>query len=384
MCYRLNHQTIGEYQLLPARIIMLVDLDYFFAQCEELKNPSLKEKPVVVCVYSGRTEESGAVSTANYVARKYGVKSGMPIYLAKKKLENVDAAFLPVDDEFYEETSDKVMKLLRGYADIFEQVGIDEAYLDVTRRTAESYQAARDLASEIKSSMRNRLGLTCSIGVGPNKLVAKIAADENKPDGLTVIEPDQVNNFLQPFPVDRLLGVGAKTAEKMRLMGICSISDLAKYDIQKLISTFGKNLGTYFHNASLGIDNEPVREKGEADSLSRIATLRQDTHDVGPIIEKTDELCTDLHANIIEQNVTFKSISIIAIAKDLSLYSRSRTLESPTNSLEVMKKTVGELFGRFLSENAFEIRRVGVKLSGFSEIEKAQKQITSFFPNTTE
>src|SRR4030067_981893 len=246
------------------------------------------------------------------------------------------------------------MKLLRGYADIFEQVGIDEAYLDVTRRTAESYQAARDLASETKNSMRNRLGLTCSIGVGPNKLVAKIAADENKPDGLTVIEPDQVNNFLQPFPVDRLLGVGAKTAEKMRLMGICSISDLAKYDIQKLISTFGKNLGTYFHNASLGIDNEPVREKGEADSLSRIVTLRQDTHDVGPIIEKTDELCTDLHANIIEQNVTFKSISIIAIAKDLSLYSRSRTLESPTNSLEVMKKTVGELFGRFMSEKAFE------------------------------
>jgi DNA polymerase IV (DinB-like DNA polymerase) len=362
---------------------MLVDLDYFFAQCEELKNPSLKEKPVVVCVFSGRTEESGAVSTANYVARKHGVKSGMPIYLAKKKLENFDAAFLPVDDKFYEEASDKIMKLLRGYADIFEQVGIDEAYLDVTRRAAGSFQAVAELAKEIKNSIRNRLGLTCSIGVGPNKLIAKIAADENKPDGLTIIEPDQVNSFLQPFPVDRLLGVGAKTAEKMRLMGICTISDLAKHDIQKLISAFGKNLGTYFHNASLGIDNEPVREKGEAGSLSRIATLRQDTHDLGPIIEKTDEFCTDLHANIIEQNATFKSINIIVIAKDLSLYSRSRTLETPTNSLEVMKKIVGELFERFLSENAFEIRRVGVRLSGLSEMEKSQKQITNFFPNTT-
>src|SRR4030066_504028 len=119
MCYRLDHQTIGEYQLLPARIIMLVDLDYFFAQCEELKNPSLKEKPVVVCVYSGRTEESGAVSTANYVARKYGVKSGMPIFLAKRKLEGVDAVFLPVDHEYYEQVSDAVRQVLKGEADVF-------------------------------------------------------------------------------------------------------------------------------------------------------------------------------------------------------------------------------------------------------------------------
>jgi DNA polymerase IV (DinB-like DNA polymerase) len=358
---------------------MLVDLDYFFAQCEELRTPSLKEKPVVVCVYSGRSEDSGAVSTANYVARKFGVKSGMPIYLAKKKLENVDAAFLPVDDKLYEETSNKVMELLRDNADVFEQVGIDEAYLDVTRRTAESYQVARDLASEIKASMRNRLGLTCSVGVGPNKLVAKIAADENKPDGLTVVEPGQVKNFLELLPVGRLIGVGSKTAEKMRSIGICSISDLARYDVQKLISTFGKNIGTYFHNASLGIDNEPVREKGEAESLSRIATLKLDTRDVDIILEKTDELCADLHANIIEQNVTFKSVGIIAIAKDLSLYSRSRTLESPTNSLDVMKTIVKELLERFFSENELEIRRVGVKLSGLSGIEKSQKQITSFF-----
>lgn len=361
------------------RVIMLVDLDYFYAQCEELRNPSLRDKPVVVCVYSGRTEESGAVSTANYVARKYCVKSGMPIYLAKKKLENVDAAFLPVDDRLYADTSNKVMRILRDFADEFEQVGIDEAYLDVTKRTDGSFQDAKNLAGSIKNELRNQLGLTCSIGVGPNKLVAKIAADEKKPDGLTIVEPDQVKGFLRPLPANRLLGVGTKTVEKMQSMGICTIADLAENDVQKLISTFGKNLGMYFHNASLGVDNEPVREKGEAESLSRIATLKQDSHDLSVILEKTDELCLDLHSNVIEQKLTFRSVSIVVIAKNLSVYSRSRTLDNSTNSLEIMKKTVGELFKRFLTENPVEIRRVGVKLSVFSSMEKNQKQITGFF-----
>src|SRR4030042_2406790 len=116
------------------RVIMLVDLDYFFAQCEELRNPALKDKPVVVGVYSGRTADSGAVSTANYVARKFGVKSGIPIFLAKKRLEGAEAVFLPVDHQFYEQISNRVMQALRGYVDSFEQVGIDEAYLDVTQK----------------------------------------------------------------------------------------------------------------------------------------------------------------------------------------------------------------------------------------------------------
>lgn len=117
---------------------MLVDLDYFFAQCEELRNPALKDKPVVIGLYSGRTEDSGAVSTANYLARKYGVKSGIPLFLAKKRLEGTKAVFLPVDHEFYQQISDKIMHALRGYGDSFEQVGIDEAYLDVTQRFKEA------------------------------------------------------------------------------------------------------------------------------------------------------------------------------------------------------------------------------------------------------
>jgi DNA polymerase IV (DinB-like DNA polymerase) len=363
---------------LPTRVIMLVDLDYFFAQCEELRNPSLRDKPVVVCVYSGRGQNSGAVSTANYIARKYGVKSGMPIFLAKKRLENVDAAFLPVDYQFYEEASEKVMDVLKTYADQFEQVGIDEAYLDVTKRVHGSFEDATMLAETMKTQVRNVQKLTCSIGVGPNKLVAKIAADEKKPDGLTVIVPEQVIDFLAQLPVNRLVGVGAKTLEKMQTLGINKVGDLAEYDVQRLISVFGKTLATYFHNASLGINNEPVQQRGEAESVSRIATLKQNTRDLAAILEETDRLCSDVHDRIMAEELTFKTVSIIAITIDMKVHTRSRTLENPSNSLELMKRAVAELFGKFESEAQLETRRVGVKVSNLSAMRKSQRQITSF------
>jgi DNA polymerase IV (DinB-like DNA polymerase) len=361
---------------------MLVDLDYFFAQCEELRNPSLKEKPVVICVFSGRSEDSGAVSTANYVARRYGVTSGMPIFLAKKRLENVDASFLPVDDQFYEEVSRRVMKVLKGFADEFEQVGIDEAFLDVSKRTQADFRNGEELAQRIKCELLSQEKLTCSVGVGPNKLIAKIAADEKKPDGLTVISLDQVVNFLEPLPVNRLIGVGTKTLERMKTMSINTIGDLAKYDIQRLIAVFGRTLGVYFHNASLGIDNEPVQERGEAESISRIATLKQNTRDLNVIMNDANELCNDLHTRVVNEKLTFKTVGIIAITADINPHTRSKTLDSPSNSLELMKKTVQELFENFLDESEIDLRRVGVKLSNLSTAEKNQVQITRFFEAT--
>lgn len=361
---------------------MLVDLDYFFAQCEELRNPSLREKPVVICVFSGRSEDSGAVSTANYVARKYGVRSGMPIFLAKKRLENVDAAFLPVDDQFYEEVSQRVMKVLKGFADEFEQVGIDEAFLDVSKRTQADFRNGEELAGKIKSELFNQEKLTCSVGVGPKKLIAKIAADEKKPDGLTVISPDQVVNFLDPLPVNRMIGVGTKTLEKMKTMSINTIGDLAKYDVQRLTAVFGKTLGVYFHNASLGIDNELVQERGETESISRIATLKQNTRELNVIMNDAIELCKDLHTRVINERLTFKTVGIIAITADINTHSRSKTLDSPSNSLELMKKTVQELFENFLDESEIDLRRVGVKLSNLSTADKNQAQITRFFEAT--
>ena len=368
---------IREVATLQARVIMLVDLDYFFAQCEERRNPSLKDKPVVVCVYSGRSEDSGAVSTANYIARKYGVTSGIPIFLAKKKLKK-DAVFLPMDHEFYEEVSGKIMRILRSHADFFEQVGIDEAYLDVSQKVKGSFEEAKELAQKIKEEVKAQQKLTCSIGIGPNKLVAKIAADIQKPDGLTIVKHEQVESFLSPLPVSCLIGVGRKTKKKMQTLGIRTIGDLAKYDVQRLIEIFGKKLGTYFHNASIGEDYELVRESGEVESISRISTLKEDTRDLKIILEKTKQLCDEVHAKLVQRELGFKSVGIVAVMTDMSVRSRSRTFENPTNELEVLKKTVKELFEKFLNESELEARRVGVKVSNFVKEQERQKQITNF------
>ncbi|MGD0979831.1 MAG: DNA polymerase IV [Candidatus Bathyarchaeia archaeon] len=363
---------------MQSRVVMLVDLDYFFAQCEELRNPAIRDRPVVVCVYSGRTEDSGAVSTANYIAREYGVKSGMPIFTAKKKLESANAFFLPVDYVFYEEISGKVMDTLKGFADRFEQVGIDEAYLDVTQRVNGSFEEGRKLAESVKSEVLRQQKLTCSIGVAPNKLVAKIAADTKKPDGLTVVMPEQVTVFLAPLPVSRLIGVGTKTRERMQALGINTIFDLSNYDMQKLIAVFGKTLATYFHNASLGMDEEPVQERGEATSISRISTLKHDSRVLSFILEKTDQLCNEIHATIAKDRLEYKTVGIIVITTDMSIHTRSKTLETPTDSLEALKGTVKELLEKFLDQTGSEARRIGVKISNFAKEQKNQTQLTSF------
>ncbi|MBM5804584.1 MAG: DNA polymerase IV [Candidatus Verstraetearchaeota archaeon] len=364
---------------LQTRVVMLVDLDYFFAQVEERRNPSIRDKPVVVCVYSGRTEESGVVSTANYIARRFGVRSGMPIILAKKRLKGVEAVFLPVDHDYYEEVSERVTTILRGNADDFERVGIDEAYLEVSRRVEGDFGRAAALAQLIKGEVRDREGLTCSVGVGPNKVVAKIAADAKKPDGLTVVRPGEVVPFLSPLPADSLIGVGKKTAERLEALGVKTIGDLANYDVQRLIECFGKSLGTYLHNASNGIDDEPVQERGEAESISRIATLKEDTLDLRGIIEVTDRLCKEIHESLVQRGLSFKSVGIVAVMKDLSIRTRSRTLESPTDDVGVLRGAVKELFERFLGESEIEARRVGVRVSGLVKGMETQRRLTSFF-----
>jgi len=363
---------------MQPRVVMLVDLDYFYAQCEEKRNPAIKDKPVVVCMFSGRSEDSGAVATANYVARKYGVKSGIPIFMAKKKLEGVDSVFLPADFELYEQVSGNIMAILKGYADSFEQVGIDEAFLDVTQRVSGSFEIARELALKIKGDLKAREGITGSVGVGPNKLLAKIASDVQKPDGFTVVKPEDVQIFLDPLPVDRLLGVGKKTVEKMQTLSIKTVGDLRRFDVQRLIEVFGRSLGIYFHNAATGIDDDPVQERGEAESFSRIATLKEDTHDLNTIVEKANTLCEDVHATLIQHGYSFKTAGIYVVLTDMNTHSRSRTFESPTNDLATFKEAIRELFDRFLNETELEIRRIGVRAAGFVQAKKSQKALTDF------
>ena len=201
------------------RVIFHIDFDYFYAQCEELRSPELKTKPVAVCVYSDRGGESGAIATANYMARKFGVKSGMPIRFAKKRLEErPDSIFLPTDFDYYSDISEKAMKIIEGFADTFEYVGRDEAYLDVSKKTEGDFKKASHLAQQIKNTIREKVKLTCSIGISPNKLVSKIASDFKKPDGLTVVTPEKVEVFLEPLKIRDIPGIGKKTEERFNEM----------------------------------------------------------------------------------------------------------------------------------------------------------------------
>ena len=197
------------------RIILHLDLDYFYAQVEETQNPDIKDKPIVVCQYSGRTDDSGAVATTNYIARKFNVKSGLPIKTAKNLLQNTDSVFISANHELYESISETIMNIIRKYSDKFEQLSIDEACIDISNKINNDYQDAIKYGNTLQDEIKNSEKLTCSIGIGPNKLIAKMAADSNKPNGTTVITPDNVEDFLFPQQVNKLYGIGPKTKSKL-------------------------------------------------------------------------------------------------------------------------------------------------------------------------
>jgi DNA polymerase IV (archaeal DinB-like DNA polymerase) len=359
-----------------SRIVGHLDLDYFYAQVEEVEAPSLRDTPVLVCVFSGRTEDSGVVSTSNYKAREYGVKSGMPIALAKRRLNGVEGAFIRMDHGKYEVYSDRVMETLRGQVDVLEQAGIDEAFFDITKRTGGDYDAAAALARELKDKIFREEKLSCSIGIGPNKVVAKIASDIKKPNGLTVVRDHDAVAFLSPLSMDRIYGVGPKTAKLLEENGIMTIPDLASAPTERLEDLFGKKLAVYLHNASNGIDDEPVTDRGGTSQLSRMITLKHDTHDLDQLVAELLPALKDVHEKLISKSLFFRNVSAIGILKDLSLHTRSKTLETPTNDHRVLERVVRELFAVLLREVG-DLRRAGVRLSELQDMVD-QSSLTEF------
>lgn len=361
------------------RIVFHIDFDYFFAQCEEIRNLELRTKPVCVCVFSDRGNDSGAIATANYTARKFGVKSGMPIAFAKKRLEErKDAVFLPVDFDYYIDISEKAMKIIKGSADVFEYVGKDEAYLDVTKRTESDFTKASHLAQQIKNKLRDEIKLSCSIGISPNKLISKIASDFKKPDGLTVVTPDKVDEFLESLKIRDIPGIGKKTEERFAQMKIETIRDLRSVNIFTLNKEFGRKNGSHIFNSSRGIDNEPVKEREPTIQFSKIATLKKDSKEFDFLLENLRELCNELHKIILKNNRMFKSVGIILIQSDLSNKTKSKMLRNPTDSHAELEKNVEQLLKEAIVDQQMPIRRIGVKVSELSEV-SGQSSITSYF-----
>lgn len=361
------------------RVIFHIDFDYFFAQCEEIRRPDLKTRPVAVCVYSDRGGDSGAIATANYLARRYGVNSGMPIKFAKKKLEDVpEAVFLPTDFEYYGEISENAMGIIRKHADIFEYVGRDEAYLDVTNRTDHDFKRAAHLAQQLKNSLRTTIKLSSTIGISSNKLVSKIASGYKKPDGLTIVEPQDIESFLGPLPIRTIPGIGKKSEEKFSEMNLETISQLRSVDVFTLNGLFGRKVGSYIYNAARGIDDDPVSPRHDPIQYSRIVTLKQDSKDFDFLVKDLEKLCDDLHETIIKDNILFKSVGIQFVQSDLSNRTKSKTLRNHTSSLDELKKTVIQLLRESLEDQELLIRRLGVRVSDFTQ-PSGQVDITKFF-----
>jgi len=360
-------------------VVFHIDFDYFYAQCEEVRSPELKTKPVCVCVFSDRGGDSGAIATANYTARKYGVKSGIPITFARKRLEErKDAVFLPVDFEYYTEMSEKAMEIMKEYADIFEYVGRDEAYLDVTSRIEGDFIKASHLAQQIKNSIRDKIKLSCSIGISQNKLISKIASNFQKPDGLTIVSPERVEIFLDQLKIRAIPGIGGKTEKIFSEMNLETIQDLMELDVFTLNNKFGRKSGTYIYNAVRGIDNEPVKEKEGRIQYSKIMTLKKDSKDPQFLLENIRELCKEVHTVIRKNNQMFKSVGIHFVQSDLSNKSKSKMLRNPTTSLEELQKNVEQLLTDALENQTITIRRMGVKVAELSEVQ-GQSDITNYF-----
>ena len=356
-----------------------IDFDYFYAQCEEIRNPKIKSCPVCVCVYSDRNTDSGAIATANYIARRYKIKSGASISFAKKQLEKINnAVFLPVDFDYYSEISEKAMEIIKDNSDVFEYVGRDEAYMDVTKKIDCDFKRAAHLAQQIKNSLRQKIKLGCSVGISSNKLISKIASDFKKPDGLTLVLPETSQVFLEGLEIRTIPGIGKKTEDKLAQMNLKSIKDLKKLDVFTLNKEFGRKNGTYIYNAARGINYEPVHEKDARIQYSKITTLKKDSKDYEFLAENLIELCNKIHEIIMTNNQMFKSVGIHLIQTDLSNKSKSRMLKNSTTNLKELQKNTLELLSQALETQSIPIRRLGVRVSELSDMQ-GQSSITNYF-----
>lgn len=346
-----------------------MDLDYFYAQVEEVENPLLRGRPVVVCVFSGRTGESGVVGTANYKARDFGVHSGMPITMAKKKLEGQNPAVIGMDHEKYEVVSSRIMDELEQMVDILEPTGIDEAFFDITRSTGGDYTKARELAESIKRSIMKNERLTCSIGIGRSKVVAKLGSDISKPAGLRIISPETTESLLAPLDVSKLYGVGPKTTSTLGDMGIRTVGELAKAGPSELQRRFGRKLGGFLLAAATGTDADSVMSGLEPTQFSRIITLKQDTRDPNYVAEQLSEGIEYVHGKLTSSGRSFRTITAIGVLTDLSTRTRSRTFETGVDDLILIKETLPVLFKELSRTAGKDFRRAGIRVSGLEDAE---------------
>lgn len=352
------------------RIIAHLDMDAFFAAVEERDNPRFKGLPIVVGADPEGGRGRGVVSTANYAARAYGIRSALPIGKAwecserARKEGKPAAVFLGGSYEKYADVSDKIMERIRAHVPQVEQVSVDEAFLDFS--FTGSYENAEALAKEIKKEIKENECLTASVGIGPNKLIAKVASDMQKPDGLTMVKEEDAEAFLEPMGVRSIPGIGPKAEAELSARGIHTVRDLRKLSQGDLHLMFGK-WGVEMYDKARGRDDAPVEESGEIKSIGEQATFREDTRDLGFISERLKSLSADVWRRFSKSGFKrFRTVTLTVRFRGFITKNRSQTFERKINSSDELAFEALRMFMPFLDarENpgGKAIRLVGVRV----------------------
>ncbi len=353
-----------------SRIIFHCDLDAFYPSCEIRRDPLLAGKALIVGADPKGGKGRGVVTSCSYEARKFGVRSGMPISTAYRLCPQ--GVYVRPDFKLYGETSARVVELFRSLADKMEQTSIDEAFLDVTEKCA-GYEEARLLAQKLKEAVRAQEGLTVSVGIAPNKSIAKMASEMQKPDGLTMVTPEQVTGFLEPLPVEKISGVGKKTAKFLTDKGVTTIGQLRQVPAKRLTEWFGKG-GVWLWAIANGLEETPVEERPLRKSISVEQTFERDIQNRALVREALDALEEEVHERLLEEGLMFRTVGIKVRFEHFVTFTREKTHTGYVDDLGVVREYVRLLFREFEADRR-KVRLVGVRLSDLKPAQGQQARL---------
>jgi DNA polymerase IV (DinB-like DNA polymerase) len=360
------------------RLIFHCDLDCFFAAVEERDAPDYKGKPVIVGADPKDGKGRGVVSTCNYEARKFDLHSAMPISQAFKRCPH--GIYLSPDFKKYSVASKKVMDIIKSYSIKFQQVSIDEAYLDVSD-ICKNFEDAKNLAKTIKNQIQNVVGITISIGCASTKSIAKIASDYNKPNGITVVEPEKEREFLEDMDITRIPGIGKKSKIYYNKKGIKTIGDITHTPLPKMIQLFGKN-GEWVWNIANGLDKREVKEfSAERKSVSKERTFYEDTSDFDVILSKLEEINNKIHEFIYKNKIYYKTVSIKIRLEGFLTFTRAHSFVHHIQDEKKALQVITDLTNQFSTMNK-KVRLVGIKISNLKKYPcTSQKTIINYLEN---
>jgi DNA polymerase IV (DinB-like DNA polymerase) len=367
-------------------IVLHVDMDCFYAACERRRNPDLRDEPVVVGMGYETGESHGAVATASYEARAEGVESAQAISTALDRLPRIEDAsadetaghYIPVDLDYYETVGEEVREILHDCAGVVREVSIDEAALDVTERTSWKRVDGRTLAEgyarHIKERIHDEVGVIASLGVAPNMSAAKVAADHDKPNGLTTVEPGDVADFFTPLDVEDVHGVGPVTARELREMGIETAGDLAATRPADLTERFGER-GREIRSFARGEDSRPVTPVGRPKSLSRESAFTDATAEMDELRERVTTLAAAVAERAEREGTLYRTIGIKVVTPPFDVNTRARSLPGPVADADLVTEVACDLFGEF---DDATVRKVGVRVSNLAFESGEQASLDGF------